>query len=257
MHFMRWLKHSGWVVLLLLLGPAYMGTFGNITLGADWQTADRSSAGIAPNAAATPEAVIQIYSARAFSWRGIFAVHTWIATKPENAANYSVHEVLGWRSYQGLPVVSSTAGIPDRSWYGATPEILVDLRGAQAAELIPQIVEAVNAYPYADKYVMWPGPNSNTFTAWVARQVPELRMDLPTTAVGKDFLGTTRLFDITPSGTGGQFSAFGLLGIAAGLREGLEVNLLGFNLGIDPLGLAIKLPGIGRVGQASATGTAR
>jgi len=253
MQFMKWIKRTAWVVSFMLLGPAYMGVFGNITLGADWQTADRSSAGIAPDPKTTNEAVIQVYAARAFSWRGIFAVHTWIATKGKNAASYTVHEVLGWRANQGLPVVSTTPGIADRSWYGATPEILVDIRGAKAQALIPKIAEAASAYPYPDSYVIWPGPNSNTFTAWVARHVPELSVDLPTTAVGKDFLGGARVFDRTPSATGVQLSVFGVLGIAAGTREGVELNVLGFNMGIDPLGLAIKLPGVGRVGMPSHT----
>jgi hypothetical protein len=43
-------------------------------------------------------------------------------------------------------------------------------------------------------------------------------------------------------------------------REGLEVNLLGLTFGIDPLGLALKLPGVGRIGvpnnQARAGGSA-
>ena len=47
-------------------------------------------------------------------------------------------------------------------------------------------------YPYADSYRVWPGPNSNTFTAFVLREVPELRVDLPPTAIGKDYLGCVR-----------------------------------------------------------------
>ena len=33
-----------------------------------------------------------------------------------------------------------------------------------------------------------------------------------------------------------------------GVEEGVELNLLGLVFGIDPLGPAIKLPGIGRIG---------
>jgi hypothetical protein len=29
-------------------------------------------------------------------------------------------------------------------------------------------------YPYPNEYRAWPGPNSNTFTAYIAREVPEL-----------------------------------------------------------------------------------
>ncbi len=65
------------------------------------------------------------------------------------------------------------------------------------------------------------------------RRVPELRVDLPPTAIGKDYLGW-RSVGKTPSGTGGQASLFGVVGVAAGLEEGLEVNLLGLNFGLDP-----------------------
>jgi len=39
----------------------------------------------------------------------------------------------------------------------------------------------------------------------------------------------------------------GLLGVAVGKDEGLEVNLLGLTVGVDVLHPALKLPGIGRL----------
>ena len=48
----------------------------------------------------------------------------------------------------------------------------------------------MHEYPYANTYSLWPGPNSNTFTAWIARAVPELETDLPATAIGKDYIGS-------------------------------------------------------------------
>jgi hypothetical protein len=78
--------------------------------------------------------------------------------------------------------------------------------------------------------------------------VPELGLDLPPLAVGKDYLGGSRFLARTPSGTGYQLSLFGLLGLAVGVREGIELNVLGLTLGIDPLRPALKLPGIGRLG---------
>lgn len=50
---------------------------------------------------------------------------------------------------------------------------------------------------------------------------------------------------IAPSGTGYQASILGLLGILAAQSEGLELNLLGLVIGLDPLSPAVKLPGIG------------
>ncbi|MCZ6546527.1 MAG: DUF3750 domain-containing protein [Deltaproteobacteria bacterium] len=226
----------------------FMISCGNIRLGKDYRTANRASAEIAPDPAKTPEAVVQVYSARAFNWRGIFSLHTWIATKPANAPHYTVHQVVGWRVRRGLPALFSAPDIPDRHWFGYRPEILVDLRGPKAASAIVRIMEAVENYPYARDYTLWPGPNSNTFTAYVGRHVPELGLDMPVTAVGKDFLANGSFVGRAPSGTGFQVSIFGLLGLLVARQEGLEVNLLGLSFGIDPLGPALKLPFIGRLG---------
>src|SRR5690606_27121080 len=124
---------------------------------------------------------------------------------------------------------------------------LADVRGPGVAELIARIERAVAAYPYQHSYRIWPGPNSNTFTAFVLREVPELGVDLPAHAIGKDYLGP-RLFARSPSGSGVQANLFGLLGVLAGREEGLELNVLGLTFGIDPDDLGLKLPLVGRVG---------
>ena len=116
--------------------------------------------------------------------------------------------------------------------------------------MIERLVDAAQRYPYAEQYRVWPGPNSNTFIAWLGRHVPELRLELPATAIGKDYLPNGALFATTPSGRGVQFSVAGLFGLMAGIEEGVEVNLLGFSAGVDLLPPALKLPGIGRVGFA-------
>src|SRR5207247_10722382 len=87
--------------------PLYTVLSGQAQLGRDYRRADRSSAGIAPPAETTPEAVVQVYAARALNWRGIFGVHTWIATKPENATEDTLHQVIGWRHFRGLPALVS------------------------------------------------------------------------------------------------------------------------------------------------------
>jgi hypothetical protein len=111
---------------------------------------------------------------------------------------------------------------------------------------------AVARYPYPHDYRVWPGPNSNTFTAFIARSVPALGLELPSNAVGKDFLPGGALVGAAPSGTGYQLSLFGLAGILVARAEGIEVNLLGLNLGIDFAAPALKLPGIGRLGVPRA-----
>lgn len=236
------------LAVILLLGPVGV-LIAEDRMASNWRTANRDSAGIAPTPAEEPGAVIQVYAARAYSWRGAFAVHSWIAIKHPNAPQYQTHHVIGWRSNNK---VVSRYDIPDRHWFGSQPEILVDLRGAEAEAIIAKVEDAILRYPYADRYTIWPGPNSNTFVAWVAREVPDLRLEMPPHAIGKDYLGKTRIADTAPSGTGVQVSLFGLLGFVVAMDEGIELNILGLTFGIDPMDLNLKLPGIGRIGPQPA-----
>ncbi len=154
----------------------------------DWRTASRESAGMAPPAASTYEAVIQVYGAPIWGWRGWFAIHPWIAMKPEGADRYTVYEVIGWRLRRGQTVVRIAEDIPDRYWYGERPTLLLDRRGEEAGRLIPMVDQAARDYPWPDDYRAFPGPNSNTFPAWIARQVPELGLALPLRAIGKRYV---------------------------------------------------------------------
>lgn len=241
-------------VVLLLGGPLAVLAFGGIDLAAHWSAASRASTGQAPAPASEPAAVVQVYGARAFNWRGAFGLHTWIATKRERADQYTVHHVLGWNLRRGRSVVTTTrGGSPDFLWFDARPGILAEHRGPGVEAMIDRIEAAVASYPHTGRYRAWPGPNSNTFVAWVARQVPELRLDLPPTAIGKDWLPAGRYLAPTPSGTGWQLSFHGLVGIAAGRSEGIELNLLGLNAGFDFDDLALRVPGLGRVGPGRLT----
>ena len=154
----------------------------------DWRTASRESAGLAVDPAHYKDAVIEVYAADAFSWRGWFAVHTWIAVKPEDAAEYTVYEVVGWRVRSGLPALREfKTATPDRYWYGAKPDKLLSIQGEKAKQLIPKMTAAIARYPWAEEYTLFPGPNSNTFPQWVGLQVPELNLELPFRALGSGY----------------------------------------------------------------------
>jgi uncharacterized protein DUF3750 len=213
----------------------------------DWRNLSREPVGLAPDAAVVKEAVVQVYGARAVGVKGLFGVHTWVAVKPSHARGWTVYEVIGWRLRWAESVVVVRTREPDGRWFGAEPELYADKRGEGVDELIARIEKAAKDYPYAREYSVWPGPNSNTFTAWVARAVPELEVDLPATAIGKDYLGGS-VFAAAPSGSGYQVSLGGVLGVAASGVEGLEVNILGLNIGLGPRGL--NLPFVGRIGPA-------
>jgi hypothetical protein len=205
-------------------------------------------AGQAPDPATTPEPVVQVYGARTMGVKGIFGVHTWVAVKPTNAMSWTVYEIIGWRLRWSDSALVIRERQPDAPWFGSVPELYADKRGPGVEELIARIDKAAREYPYANTYTLWPGPNSNTFTAWIARKVPELQMDLPSTAVGKDYIGST-FVSTAPSGSGFQFTLAGLFGVAAGPVDGFELNLLGMNFGVS--GSGVKLPMVGRVGLPS------
>jgi hypothetical protein len=242
-----------WSVGLLLLGlfvlPVLVsGCLPDPRGGVPWHEARRDPTGLAPDPAETPEAVIQVFTARAVSWRGVFAVHSWIVVKPSGAPRYTRYEVVGFGVAGGAPAVRVDRMGPDNYWFGARPQIVLDRRGAGVDALIDKIRAAVATYPYPHDYRAWPGPNSNTFMAYIARQVPELGLDLPSNAVGKDFLPGGALFAPAPSGSGFQFSLYGVAGVLIAADEGFELNVLGLTIGVDIAAPALKLPAIGRLG---------
>lgn len=142
----------------------------------------------APDPAAHPEPLIQVYGADVWGWRGNFAIHTWIATKAQDARAYRIYQVIGWRLRRNGTAVSIGPGDPDRQWFGSPAILLHELRGDDAGELIDEIHDAALRYPFAREYTMWPGPNSNSFTAWIALEVPGLGLELPVKALGRGWM---------------------------------------------------------------------
>jgi hypothetical protein len=219
-------------------------------IGKSWPELSRAPSGQAPDPDRTREAVIQVYGARTVGWRGAFATHSWIAVKPTAAPAYTRYEVIGWGVDRGLPAIRVNRTGPDNHWFGARPDLLADRRGPGVDQLIAKVEAAVKSYPYPSSYRTWPGPNSNTFIAHIGREVPELRLDLPPTAIGKDFLNNGSVTATSPSGTGVQVSLLGLLGLTAGWEEGLELHVLGLVVGVDVRQPALKVPLVGRLGKS-------
>lgn len=206
------------------------------------------SRGLAPNPDEHQEPVLQIYAARTRGIKGMFAVHSWIAMKPRGAKNYEVSQVIGWRKDGSGNVLFRENIVPDRSWYGNEPTLLLDLRGDEVESIIEKVDIAIQEYPWAKGYEIYPGPNSNTFIAWLGLKVPELGLDLPSTAIGKDWRPLNASLGSSASGTGLQASLLGLLGASIGYEEGLELNVLGLNVELDLFDLSLELPFFGRFG---------
>jgi hypothetical protein len=127
--------------------------------------------------------------------------------------------------------------------------MLADISGPEAEKLIPRIEATVKDYNYSQTgdYRIWPGPNSNSFTAAILRTVPELGLALPSNAVGRDFRYGFYA-GRTDSGTGFEINLHGLAGLKLGWVEGVEVNFMGLVAGLDLRHPGVKLPGFGRIG---------
>jgi Protein of unknown function (DUF3750) len=210
-----------------------------------WREANWSSTHMLPSADTDPQARVLVFAARAGGWKSVFAVHTWVVVKPANAAAYTRYDVMGF----GQPIRINMHE-PDAYWYSDRPHLVADVRGERAAAAIPKIEAAVKSYPYATygSYHVWPGPNSNTFTATLLRAAPELDIAMPSEAVGRDFRADGSFVGLTGSHTGVELSVYGLLGAKLGWVEGLEVNFMGLVAGLDIRHPALKIPCFGRLG---------
>jgi hypothetical protein len=168
-----------------------------------WRDADWSSTGRLPPPERDNAARVIVFTGTAGAWKGIFAVHSWVVLKRAGATSWTRYDVVGW----GEPVRTNNWPADGR-WYGNMPVAIADARGAAADRIIPKIEAAVRDYRYrhAGDYRIWPGPNSNSFTAAILRAVPELGAALPPNAIGRDYRG-------------------GIYAGATDSRTGVELNL--------------------------------
>ena len=116
--------------------------------------------------------MVQVYAARTVGLRGLIAVHTWAVVKPRDASAYTRYEVIGWGVDRGAPAVRVNRAGPRQLLVRRSAGAARRLRGDGVDAMIARIEAAVAAYPYPTTYRSWPGPNSNTFTAWIGVTCP-------------------------------------------------------------------------------------
>ena len=139
----------------------------------DWRTASHEPAGIAPDPATTPEAVAQVYVARAWGWRGTFGVHSWIAVKPSGAPAFTRYEVIGWRVLhgEGGSALSISNRPADARWFGSMPVLIAEVRGAGVDTSRARNDAAARRSPYASEYRGCPWPSTDPFPRTAARPI--------------------------------------------------------------------------------------
>lgn len=209
-----------------------------------WRTADWSASGVLSEERRRKEAAVFVMAARTGGLKGAFSVHSWLVIKKRGTGSFDRYDKVGWG-----PPVRKNAYPADGRWYSNIPQIIHAVRGDAAEKLIPHIESAIRAYPHSANgdYRIWPGPNSNSFIAFVLRSVPELGASLPPNAVGRDFVPGFASLEWSPERRDLHASLGGLVGFAAGASSGFELHFLGLVAGLDILKPAVKIPGFGRV----------
>lgn len=244
---MRHLKRLLLLILVVYLLPALASTgwWSLQNHPSSWREAEWGTSGVLPKADANGDAKIYIMSASTGGLKGAVASHSWIVTKAKGDATYNRYDKVGW----GSPIRRNNY-VADAYWYSNTPHIVKEISGDEAQRLIPAVEAAIQSYPYAGvgDYRIYPGPNSNSFVAHVLRTVPDLDAVLPPDAVGRDYLSDGWMFAIDADGRDMHATLYGLIGIAAGQRSGLEVHFMGLVAGIDVANPGVKIPAIGRIG---------
>ncbi len=184
-------------------------------------------------------------------WYAQFATHGWMDVRWKEGAPWTRIEIITPQSGVRVDAITDETAHSDLRWEDRPVRVRGVLRGSEATEAAAVILEEARAYA-DDDYRSIPGPNSNTFMAEMVRKAPHLRTTMHHNAVGKDYASPIKLTS-TPSKTGGRLDT-PWIGAAIGLQEGLEVHVLGLQLGVAFWPPRICIPFLPEIGPAlSAT----
>ena len=98
---------------------------------------------------------------------GFLAAHYWFVV--EDAG-----ERHRWEVWQSANAGGRSAGHlhcdlkpPEANVGGGPTRLAAEWRGEEARRIAEVLARCAQEYPFCEKYFAWPGPNSNTFVAWV------------------------------------------------------------------------------------------
>lgn len=184
--------------------------------------------------------VVQLWHATLPSALRWVAVHCWFT-----AFDPAVGQWRRWEVWQNADAGGTSWGHVHRDLMspyrpvGGGPAVRQAEWQGEEAERLLAVLEGSPEYPHRARYHYWPGPNSNTYAAWVLRQAA-VSHDFDPRAVGKDYLGLL--------GGRGQLTMPGfqwespLLGLKIARCCGVEVHLLGLTVGYRRAGRLLKTP---------------
>lgn len=118
---------------------------------------------------------------------GVLADHYWFVVFDGRSGDCHRWEVWQTRNAGGQSIghVHCDLKHPDAGVGGGPSRIAAEWRGVEASAL-RAVLERPEAYPHCQRYRYWPGPNSNTFAAWVLREAG-IEFRLHRRAIGRNF----------------------------------------------------------------------
>ncbi len=116
---------------------------------------------------------------------GAIALHYWfVVLEAGEAHRWEVWQTAnaGGRSFGHVHCDLKT---PDAGVGGGPSRIEREWHGEEARSL-HAVLQNPERYPYCRRYLVWPGPNSNTFVAWVLEQA-RIECPLGWKCIGKGY----------------------------------------------------------------------
>ena len=100
---------------------------------------------------------------------GIIAWHYWFVVTDDSGCHrwevWQTKNAGGWC----IGHVHRDLKTPEAGVGGGPSRVAAQWEG-EAARRIAEVLQKAERYPHCERYRMWPGPNSNTFVAWVLRE---------------------------------------------------------------------------------------
>ena len=133
-----------------------------------------------------PECVVELRCAP-LPFLGFLADHYWFVVLDEGSGTCHRWEVWQSKNAGGRSIghVHCDLKEPDAGVGGGPSRVVTRWRGAPAVAL-RRVLERPDDYPHCHRYHYWPGPNSNTFAAWVLRTAG-IEYELDRRAIGRDY----------------------------------------------------------------------
>lgn len=126
------------------------------------------------------------------------ARHPWIVTvSPDGVHRWEIiHKQVGnkerfgylYKNYYNAPTQGLKKSQKSLSFWDS--ELVGYIEGENnslAQEMVAFINASSKTYIHKDKYVLYPGPNSNTYVQWVLDHFPESQIKLPWNCIGKKY----------------------------------------------------------------------